>query len=103
MEQQYSIEQVLNAKIHEKATRTIGELSAKLFEAEAKAELLQELYNQSQQELDALKAEKEAANEGKKNDTPAKETGSTPPSTKVKSGDDTRDWFDINDNDGKKD
>lgn len=55
VEQKYSIEQVLNAKINQKAQKVIGELSAKLFEAEAKAELLQELYNNSQKEVKELK------------------------------------------------
>jgi hypothetical protein len=57
VEQKYSIEQVLNAKINQKAQKVIGELSAKLFEAEAKAELLQELYNDSQTELQELKGQ----------------------------------------------
>lgn len=109
MEQKYSIEQVLNAKIHEKAKRTIGELSARLFEAEAKAELLQELYNNSQKELEELKGQVPDEN-AKKNES-TKETGSTQVKTvraknleeaAKKIADDTRDWFDINDNDGKR-
>lgn len=57
MEQQYSIEQVLNAKISQKAQQRIGQLSAQLFEAEAKAELLQDLYNDTQKQLNELKGQ----------------------------------------------
>lgn len=57
MEQQYSIEQVLNAKISQKAQQRIGQLSAQLFEAEAKAELLQELYTNALKELEELKGQ----------------------------------------------
>lgn len=57
MTQEYSIEQILNSKINQKAQKKIGELSAYLFEAEAKAELLQELYNNAQKELDELKGQ----------------------------------------------
>lgn len=58
MEQQkISIEEYLNTKVSQKAQKKIGELSAQLFEAEAKAELLQELYNNAQKELEELKGQ----------------------------------------------
>lgn len=94
-QQQYSIEQILQAKINQKAQKKVGELSALLFEAEAKAELLQEFYNNATKELEELKNQVPDENQ-KKNDTPIKETENTPPLISVKS-EDTRDWFDIND------
>lgn len=92
MEQnQISIEQYLNSKINQKAQKVIGELSAKLFEAEAKAELLQELYNKSQKELEEVKGQV-AAEEAKKNELEAKVTENTLPSTEeTKSRDDAPD------------
>lgn len=52
-----SIEQFLSSKINKKAQSKIGELSSQLFEAEAKTELLQELYNNAMKELEELKGQ----------------------------------------------
>lgn len=100
MEQQPTIKEIIQARTIEKLSKQLNEKSVLLAEAEAKSDLYRELLEQREEQVKQFEVQAEESKKKTEESIKAKETESTPPSIAEETGntpEDTRDWFDIND------